>query len=1122
MILESKLKKTMISRKDITKWVGVFILVCSATVAKAQSVGGTLTSIDTAKCATGNSGVITLSGQTGSVIRWEYSYSGGDPWTPIAVTSTSYNFSNLAQSISYRAVVQQPSFLPAYSSVLRVNVYNTSVAGSLSGPQNVCSGVSNLFQLSGKSGTVLNWEVSTNSGSTWNTIAASNDSIAKQLTSTVNSWYRANVKNGVCPTQTTPVFQVTTFAPTVSGTISGTDSICGNTNNTLLTLSGQTANELLWEYATAATGSWQSTGVTTSNYNFSNQTSTLYYRVNQKNGACATVYSPVFRVHHSNASVGGTISGVSYVCLNDTFSLTAVNYEGNILNWNYRLQGSGTWLTISSTSSILDFAIATAGNYEFAVTVKNGFCGSVMSQIKVLGIKDLPNASFTVSNTCEEVSVALSNTTSGNNLYTWDLGNGSSSNLQSPNVIYNTAGNYTIKLTATSSFGCVDSISHNVAIYAEPVIAFSTADSLCQQNAVTFTNLSTAGQGTISSYSWSDNGSAFSSVQNPSLLMSQYGDRVIRLQIVNSFGCSEFKDSTIVVYPKPNAGFAVNNVCFGETVAYQNQSSVNSGVLYYNWSFGDGNNSSLINPQHSFVSAGSYNTSLIVNTNYGCSDTAITTVIVNPAPTVDFTANAVCKSDSMAFIPSINGIANYTVNWTFGDGFQSTLQSPAHLYASFGTFGATLLVISDSSCSAQITKSVQVYPMPVANFSFTNSCEGTTVPMTNTSTLANGSFISEWSFDNGPLIQDFEPSHLFANGGSYPIWLRVTTDHNCIDTLTNFITIYESPVAAFGFSNTCNGIPVQFANQSTTASGSITQNMWDFGDGTNSTQQDPVKDYMNFGSYDVQLIVYSSVGCTDTITHTIQSYEQPIANFGVNAVCFGEETVFENQTVLSAGSFTSDWDFGDGGTSTVVSPSYEYGDPGNYVVRLAIMSDQGCPDTIIKPIVVYYLPVINAGNDTVTDRGIAVQLHVTGGSTYTWSPSAGLDNPQVAAPFANPDTTTTYIVYGVSSYGCVNSDTMTLTVNQTYKVIPYNVLTPDGNGKNDTWIIEYITSYPNNKVAVYNEMGHEIFTQKAYANTWDGKNKTGEILPDGTYYYILKFDDSDIEYKGEILLLRNL
>lgn len=1108
--------------KYIMKLISVFILALTATVVKAQSVGGTLTSIDTAKCATGNSGVINLGGQTGSVIRWEYSYSGGDPWTPIAVTSTSYNFSNLAQSISYRAVVQQPSFLPAYSSVLRVNVYGASVAGSLSGPQNVCSGLADLFQLNGKNGSVLNWEVSTTSGSSWSTIPSSTDSIAKYLSSTMNSWYRANVKNGVCPTQTTPILQVTTFAPTISGTISGTDSICGNTNSTSLALIGQTANQLLWEYATAASGSWQSTGVTTSTYNFSNQTSTLYYRVSQKNGACAQLFSPVFEVNHSNASIGGTISGVSYVCLNDTFNLTAVNYTGNILNWNYRLQGSGTWLPINSANSILDFALATAGNYEFAVTVKNGFCGSVMSQIKVLGIKDLPNASFTVSNACEDISIGLSNTTPGTNLYTWDLGNGSSSNLQSPNVVYDAAGNYTIKLTATSAFGCVDSVSHNVTIYAEPVVDFSTADSLCQQNTVIFTNLSTAGQGTVSSYTWWDNGTVFSSLQNPSLLMSQSGNRLIRLQILNSFGCSEFKDSTIVVNPKPSAGFAVNNVCFGETVYYQSQSSVTSGALFYNWSFGDGQNSSLINPSHSFASAGSYNTSLILNTNYGCSDTVITTVTVNPSPTVDFTANAVCKSDSMAFVPAISGITNYTTTWTFGDGFQSALNSPNHLYSSFGTFGATLLVVSDSACSAQIAKSVEVYPMPVANFSFTNSCEGTTVPMTNTSTLANGTFISEWSFDNQPIIQSFEPSHLFATGGSYPIYLRVTSDHNCMDTLTNFITIYESPVAEFAFSNTCNGTPVQFANQSTTASGSITQNMWDFGDGTNSTQQNPVKDYMNFGSYDVQLIVYSSVGCTDTVEHTVQSYEQPIANFGVNAVCFGEETVFENQTVLSAGSFTSDWDFGDGGTSTIVSPSYEYPDPGNYIVRLAIMSDEGCPDTIIKPIVVYYLPVVNAGNDTVTDKGVAIQLNATGASTYTWVPSTGLDNPQVASPSANPTLTTTYVVIGESIYGCINSDTMVVAINETYKVIPYNVLTPDGNGKNDTWIIEYITSYPNNTVVVYNEMGHEIFAQKAYANTWDGKNKTGEILPDGTYYYILKFDDSDIEYKGEILLLRNL
>jgi len=1102
--------------------VAITVLLCINSSLFAQSVGGTLNSTDTSKCANSNSGVITLSGHTGSVIRWEYSYSGGDPWTPIAVTSATYNFSNLGQSISYRAIVQQPSFLPATSSTIRVNVYNASVSGTLSGPTEVCSGILNPFSLSGKNGKVMDWEVSTTSGSVWNPIASSTDSIVKHISSTANSWYRVNVKNGACATQTSNILQVTNFTNTVSGSISGTDSICGNMNNTSLTLTGQTANQLLWEYANTANGSWQATAVSSSNYNSSNQTATIFYRVRQQNGACATLLSPVFEVNHSLNTIGGTISGPNYICLNDTFTFTAVNYTGTILNWNYRLQGSGTWIPINTTNPILNYAFATAGNYEFAVTVKNGFCTTVLSQIKPIAVKDLPNVGFTFSNACEDVNISFTNTTGGTNTYSWDLGNGTSSTLQHPSSQYTTSGTFSVQLIATSNFGCVDSISQLLSVYAKPIVSFITEDSLCAENTVLFTNLSNAGQGTVTSHSWLNNGSAFSSIQNPSLYFNQSGANVIRLVVGNSFGCSNFKDSTIVINPKPTASFTVDNVCFGETVQFNNQSNITSGSLAYNWDFGDGNTSTLINPAHNYAWASGYNTSLVVTSNFGCSDTVINAVSVNPSPTIDFTANPVCKSDSMAFVPSISGITNYTTNWTFGDGFTSTIEDPAHLYNSFGTFTVLFEVLTDSACSAQLTKQVQVYPMPTANFSVNNICEGSVAYVNNTSALANGTFVSEWSFDNQPSIQAFETSHQFLTDGVYTVFLEVTTDNGCVDTLTNWITVYDSPVASFSFSNTCNGTPVQFTNTSTSANGTITQNMWDFGDNTNSVQQDPVKDYMNFGNYDVQLIITSSVGCFDTVVQTVQSFEQPIADFGVNAVCFGEETVFENQTILSAGSFTSAWDFGDNSSSTIVSPSHTYASAGNYVVRLAIMSDQGCPDTIIKPVTVYYLPEVYAGNDTITDKGIAVDLLATGGVEYTWTPSTGLDNPQIAGPSANPDSTATYIVYGESIYGCINSDTVVLTVLETFKVIPYNILTPDGNGKNDTWIIDYITSYPKNQVVIVNEMGHEVFNQKEYANTWEGKNKTGEILPDGTYYYFLRFDNSDIEYKGEILLLRNL
>lgn len=1103
------------------KIIFLFIIL-NAVSTHAQSVGGTLSSSDTAKCVTANSGIINLTGQNGNVIRWEYSYSGGDPWTPIAVTSPFYNFTNLSQSISYRAVVQQPSFLPAYSSTIRINVYPATISGSLSGATEVCSGIPATYQLSGNVGEINFWQVSTNNGSSWTNIPNSADSTQKVLTANQNSWYRAEIKSGACLTVNTPILQVTNFTNTVPGTIVGTDSICGSSNSVNLSVTGSTATTFAWEYAFSSAGPWQMTTETASSATFTNQATTTFYRVKTKNGGCNFAYTPVNQVTFSQPSVGGSVSSVSSICANDSFSLTAVNYIGTIQTWQYRLQGSPTWISMGTNATVTNFSLSTSGVYEFSFIVKSGSCSSAQSQVKLITVNTLPLVSFSVNPTCEDINASFVNSTTGTNTYVWDFGNGNSSNLVNPQTIYSNSGTYSVKLTATSAFGCVDSLRQNTTIYQKPSVGFIFADSLCFSDQVSFTNTSNAGQGTISTIEWKDNGSTFSSLLNPNYVFPTEGNHTVRLTILNSFGCTHFIDTVIQIYSKPTADFTVNNACFGESITFSNESTINSGSMSYAWDFGDGNTSNLSNPNHDFSSAGTYNVMLQVSSNFGCLDTLIKPLNVNPSPVIDFSASSVCKIDSMVFIPSVSGVSSYSSSWTFGDGMNSSLDAPSHLYSSYGTYAVNLTITTDSACSAQIIKNVQVYPMPVAQFSVANICEDYTAQVENFSSIGDGTFISEWSFDNGALIAANEPSHVFTSAGTFPILLIVTSDNGCIDSLEQNIVVNDSPVADFSFVNTCNGTPIQFSNESTVNSGSIASFDWNFGDNTNSTLENPSKDYLNFGDYTVQLIVTSTNGCIDSVSQIATSNEQPIANFGVGNVCHGEETVFENQTQLSLGTFQSTWDFGDLNSSTIVSPSHTYSDAGLYFVKLVVLSDQGCVDSITKPVTVYYLPLVNAGNDTTISKGFSVQLSGTGAVEYTWGPSYGLDNPQIANPTASPDSTMTYLLIGESTFGCISQDTVIVTVEETFKVYPYNVLTPDGNNKNDTWIIEYIESYPNNEVVILNELGHEVFTMKGYNNSWDGKNKTGEILPDGTYYYVLKFEGSTVEYQGDILLLRNL
>jgi gliding motility-associated-like protein len=81
-------------------------------------------------------------------------------------------------------------------------------------------------------------------------------------------------------------------------------------------------------------------------------------------------------------------------------------------------------------------------------------------------------------------------------------------------------------------------------------------------------------------------------------------------------------------------------------------------------------------------------------------------------------------------------------------------------------------------------------------------------------------------------------------------------------------------------------------------------------------------------------------------------------------------------------------------------------------------------------------------------------------------------------------------------------------------------MTPNGDGYNDYWIIQNVENYPNTKVVVVDREGQEIYKSDSYNNEWDGSNSSGKALPDATYYYIVKFANSDKVYKGAITVLK--
>ena len=264
-----------------------------------------------AVCSGTNSGTLTFSGQTGSVIRWEYSTDGGTTWSTIVNTTTSQSYTNLTVATLYRAVVQSGVCASANSASASMTINPVSVGGSVSGAAAVCSGTnSGTLTLSGQTGSVIRWEYSTDGGTTWTTIV--NTTTSQSYTNlTVATLYRAVVQSGVCASANSASASMTINPVSVGGSVSGAAAVCSGTNSGTLTLSGQTGSVIRWEYSTDGGTTWTTIVNTTTSQSYTNLTVATLYRAVVQSGVCASANSASASMTINPVSVGGSVSGGS-------------------------------------------------------------------------------------------------------------------------------------------------------------------------------------------------------------------------------------------------------------------------------------------------------------------------------------------------------------------------------------------------------------------------------------------------------------------------------------------------------------------------------------------------------------------------------------------------------------------------------------------------------------------------------------------------------------------------------------------------------------------------------------------------------------------------------------------
>ena len=626
--------------------------------------------------------------------------------------------------------------------------------------------------------------------------------------------------------------------------------------------------------------------------------------------------------------------------------------------WNF---GDGTNATVQNPVHVY----TTPGTFSVSLNVTNSDGSNTTTQAEYIQVSTpaplLPNFTANITTGKPPLNVAFTDESTGSpTSWYWTFGDGSNATAQNPVHTYTAAGSYNVSLTATNVYGSnsTTKIDYITVLPLNPPVANFTANvtSGLTPLAVSFTDKST---GSPTSWYWNFGDGANATVQNPVHIYSSAGSFNVSLNVTNSDGSnSTTKTEYIQVStPAPLVPNFTANITTGKpplNVAFTDETT--GSPTGWNWTFGDGSNSTAQNPVHTYTTAGSYNVSLTATNVYGSNSTTkidyITVLPLNP-PVANFTANVTSGLTPLAVSFTDKSTGSPTSwYWNFGDGTNATVQNPVHIYSSAGSFNVSLNVTnSDGSNSTTKTEYIQVSSIapPVANFTAKPTCGKAplSVAFNDTSTGTPTSWY--WNFGDGTNSTNQNPTHVYTTSGNYTVSLTASNAGGSnTTTRQNYITVSggckQRPCANFEAKPTCGKAPltVTFTDLST---GSPTSWYWNFGDGTNSTSQNPVHVYTKPGSYTVSLNATNSQGSDTKVQMNYISIsnpvQPPVADFSGKPTCGGAplKVTFTDLSTQSPTSWL--WNFGDGKNATSQNPTHIYTTPGKYTVSLIATNSGG-------------------------------------------------------------------------------------------------------------------------------------------------------------------------------------
>jgi len=313
----------------------------------------------------------------------------------------------------------------------------------------------------------------------------------------------------------------------------------------------------------------------------------------------------------------------------------------------------------------------------------------------------------------------------------------------------------------------------------------------------------------------------------------------------------------------------------------------------------------------------------------------------------------------------------------------------------------------------------------------------------------------------------------------------------------------------------------------------IVSTIWNFDDGSSSTDVQPSHFFGSPGLYSVELTVTTQNQCTSSYADTIRVYKTPVLSItGKDTICINSSEEFEGVLTAPDSTITWQWSFGNGASSQVQNPSVIYSSAGDFNIQLIAANKLGCSDSANHGVNVVPLPTATPVTNPITIiSGGSAQLNMNYSGpivSYNWLPPQYLDCTDCPQPTANPVRTTDYTVQVLDRHGCKNSGNITVKVvcgDQNF-FIP-NTFSPNGDGVNDVFYLRGSGLFRINSLMIFNRWGEIVFEKKNLSindqlGGWDGMYKGKKAKPD-VYIYQIEIvcnNGETIKYAGNVALIQ--